>query len=108
MRTDIDETDEPDKPDKPEMITDPIIKHYGHRLHLLTLELITETQNYELNREQIDQVIACLTTVRSLLFLSDELAALDAMLRMTFPNEYYGENDSVVSMLSTYPLSTSN
>ena len=105
MRTAIDETDEPDEP---ELITDPIIKHYGHRLYLLTLELIAETEGYELNREQINQLIASLTTVRSLLILSDELAALDAMLRMTFPNEYYGEDENVISMLSDHPLSTSN
>ncbi|WP_461115981.1 hypothetical protein [Spirosoma jeollabukense] len=100
--------DQTDESPEPERITDPIIRRYANRLHMLTWELIAETENYELNQDQIKQLIDSLKTLRALLVFAEDLERLDAMLRLSFPGDYYGENESVISMLTDYPLSTSN
>ncbi|SFF25775.1 hypothetical protein [Spirosoma endophyticum] len=105
MLIDLDQTD--DSPD-PERITDPMIRRYAYRLHLLTMELCAETEYYELNREQIDQFINSLKTMFYQLGFAEDLQRLDAVLRLSFPGDYYGENESVISMLTNYPLTTSN
>lgn len=104
MRVDLDN----DESHEPERITDPIIKRYAHRLHMMTWELITETEHYDLNPEQIQQFIDSLRTLRAVLIFAEDLERLDAMLRLSFPGDYYGENESVIPMLTDYPLSTSN
>ncbi|GAB3953282.1 hypothetical protein GCM10028805_36670 [Spirosoma harenae] len=92
----------------PERITDPIIRRYAYRLYLLTQELSAETEHYELNRDQINQFLESLKTVFLQLGFAEDLERLDAMLRMSFPGDYYNENDSVIPMLTDYPLASSN
>lgn len=106
MLIDLDRQD--DDSDESELITDPVIKRYAHRLHLLTWELIQETEHYQLNRDQINQMIDSMKTFRNLLVLADDLATLDAMLRMTFPDDYYSQSDDVLPALTAFPLSGEN
>lgn len=106
MHVDLD--NENDESGEPELITDPIIRRYRHRIHLLTMELIGETQNYTLNQVQINQLIDTLSTLRNLLVMAEDLERLDAMLRMSFPGDYYKENDNLTGMLTDYPLGRAN
>lgn len=106
MFIDLDQEDE--ESSQPELITDPIVKKYGHRLHLLTQELLAETAAYTLNPDQIRQLIDSLVTVRTLFVLAEDLERLDAMLRMCFPAEYYSSETNLVDMLTDYPLGSSN
>ena len=92
----------------PERITDLVIVKYASLLHQLTWQLKQETEHYELNREQIDQLIESLTTIRALLVFAEDLATLDAMLRMTFPSDYYVESADMLPVLTAFPLSTEN
>jgi len=106
MLIDLDQQD--GDSDESELITDPVIKRYANQLHQLTWALIQETENYELNREQINQLIDSMKTFRNLLVLADDLATLDAMLRMTFPDDYYSQSDDVRPALTAFPLSGEN
>lgn len=94
--------------DESELITDPVIKRYATKLHQLTWELIQETEHYELNREQINQLIDALTTFRNLLVVAEDLSTLDAMLRMTFPNDYLVATADALPILTNFPLSGNN
>ncbi|MBD2704180.1 hypothetical protein IC229_26285 [Spirosoma sp. BT702] len=104
----VDLSEEDEEAETPERITDPIIKRYGHKLHLLAVELQQETEHYELNREQIDALTNALFTIRDLLVLVEDLETLDAILRMTFAGLYYAKNEELTSDLTRYPLTTSN
>ena len=106
MHTDLDESDE----ETPELerITDPIIKRYASLLHELTWALTQEAEHYPLNREQINQFIGALTTMRTLLVFAEDLERLDGALRMIFPDLYYAQDDDVVQMLVQNPLTTEN
>ncbi|WP_020599865.1 hypothetical protein [Spirosoma panaciterrae] len=97
-----------DESDELEFINDPIILRYAERLYDLTQELIEETDGYTMNREQIEQVIDSLTTVRRTMALADELATLDAILRMTFSNQYYNPESDAKPALTAFPLSGEN
>ncbi|QIP12236.1 hypothetical protein G8759_06135 [Spirosoma aureum] len=92
----------------PQPIIDPMIKRFATKLHELTWELVQETEHYALNRPQIDQLIDSLKTFRAVLVFAEDLERLDAMLRMTFPGDYYGEQENVVGMLTDYSLSGCN